>query len=458
MLFINLIDLKRGLANLCFLHTLLIVMTTAVFAQQVNNNIAPELLQQDLRVLQDSLQRLHPGLYRYKSKTEIDNLFKNANAKVSRPMPLLSYYALIRYVISEIKDGHTSVFLPSGINKAFLAQAKLFPIWLHFIGDKAFTYGAANGLPAGTIINKVDHKNIRKLRQELFRYISSDGNDQSVKYADMNTGESPFCYLYFLVYGEKSSFEINYTRPDGISGDTVLQAVLLGNIQLRPKQQKITQFLKLSYTPDSIAIMSVKTFLNSLLDETHENFQFFMQSAFRELADKHVKKLVIDVRDNGGGHDINGIILDSYLTDRAFHYVASIRSTNGEITGDNDLALQRPAADHFQGKVFILMNGKSFSTAADFCAVAQNISNAKVVGEESGGGYHGTTSGPRSTLYLPNTQIRVNIPLWESFNSVRPVKYKDRGVMPDYLVIPTIDNVLQNKDVQLDFALKMARR
>jgi hypothetical protein len=38
--------------------------------------------------------------------------------------------------------------------------------------------------------------------------------------------------------------------------------------------------------------------------------------------------------------------------------------------------------------------------------------------------------------------------------SVRQAKYKDRGIIPDYIIAPSINDYLQNKDPQMDFAMK----
>ena len=41
--------------------------------------------------------------------------------------------------------------------------------------------------------------------------------------------------------------------------------------------------------------------------------------------------------------------------------------------------------------------------------------------------------------------------------AVKKAKYKDRGIIPDYTIIPTINDVIINKDVQINFALKLAK-
>ncbi len=375
-------------------------------------------------------------------------------------MTLVQYYSLVRYVLSGVEDGHTSAFLPPVVNKALIAQSQLFPLMVRFIGPKAYLTCNSEGFTAGTEITAVDHHPINKLKQELFSYIPSDGSTQSGKYAEMNNGDSPFFYLYRLIYGNKDTFMVSYITADGKKADKEVNAKLFKDIQCRPTPVNIDRYLQLDYPSTDVAVLTVKTFLNDKLDITHENFKDFLQSSFKELAQKHIQKLIIDVRDNGGGHDENGALLISYLTDHTFRYYASIETTRGKfaVKDHDQLAMQQPHENNFRGLVYILINGKCFSATTDFAGIARQFKNVKFIGEETGGGYYGNTSGARMTLFLPNTQIKVNIPLWTYKTAVKPAKYKDRGIIPDYPVIPTITDVLQNKDVQMEQALKLAEK
>ena len=58
---------------------------------------------------------------------------------------------------------------------------------------------------------------------------------------------------------------------------------------------------------------------------------------------------------------------------------------------------------------------------------------------------------------MPNTRIRVNIPLTKYVMAVKKVRYQDRGIIPDYTIIPTMNDYLQHKDVQMDYALKLIK-
>jgi hypothetical protein len=116
----------------------------------------------------------------------------------------------------------------------------------------------------------------------------------------------------------------------------------------------------------------------------------------------------------------------------------------------------QPATAPFLGKVYFLINGNSFSATAEFCAVARSERRGEFIGEETGGGYYGNTSGYDTLLVLPNTRIKVDIPRIKYTVAVRPAQYPDRGIIPEHVVIPSIADVMAHKDVALEYALHLA--
>jgi len=448
--------LRTSLA--CLLSVFIAIAEPAYAQTTTDQLIAPELLKTDFSVFRDSLEKLHAGLYTYKSKSQMDQLFNSCSAKLDKPMSLTAFYGVIRYAVSGIEDGHTSAFLPPENNQAIIHRSKFFPLLLYFIGTRAYTTCAAEGLPAGTEITTIEQRPVNALRKELFTYIPSDGSTQTGKYADMNDGDSPFFYLYRLIYGACETFEVGYLDSAGKERTTQLKAKMFQDFTCRPVPVTFKQYLSLTYQPGGIAVMTIKSFFNHKLEVTHEDFARFLQESFTALSDKKIQKLIIDVRDNAGGNDENGARLMGYLTRRPFPYYVSIETTSRkfEVKDHDQLAIQQPREPHFTGPVFVLINGKCFSGTTDFAGIARNLPHVKFIGEETGGGYYGNTSGARTALILPNTKIKVNIPLWKYKAAVKPMKYKDRGIIPDYPLVPTIQDVLQQRDVQMELALKLA--
>ena len=82
---------------------------------------------------------------------------------------------------------------------------------------------------------------------------------------------------------------------------------------------------------------------------------------------------------------------------------------------------------------------------------------AVFVGEECGAGYYGNTSGMMPTLTLPNTKIRIRIPIIRYVMAVSGYKYLDRGIIPEYPFQRTIEDYLNDKDTELEFVLSLIK-
>src|SRR5277367_2264646 len=81
-----------------FLFLMISVAAIASFGQTDNNlskKINADLLRQDFTMLRDSLQTLHAGLYRYKSKQEMDAIFDSCYKTLNQPMSESDFFRLV---------------------------------------------------------------------------------------------------------------------------------------------------------------------------------------------------------------------------------------------------------------------------------------------------------------------------------------------------------------------------
>jgi len=421
---------------------------------ELHKKIAPQLLQQDFTRLRDTLQKIHAGLYRYKSKEEIDRLFDSKFALLKDSLDEMAYFHIMRSLVSGIEDGHTACFLSGETENQLFKSHTLFPIQPLFICERAYVACDTKEFQAGTEILTINQKSIKEIRRALFEFIPSDGANETGKQVELNKF---FFGHYAIALGECPSFTVDYKMPSGKTGRRILAAVPINEIQCRPVNTNVEKYLQLTYMPGSVAVLTISSFLNDYLEQNKENIKTFLEASFRTLKNKDINKLIIDLRDNKGGEDENGALLYAYLTDKPFRYYDSLKSTTKVLEHPN-LGLQQPKENNFTGKIIFLINGKSFSTTAEFCAIAKSNRRGVFIGEETGGGYYGNTSGDRATVILPNTKIRVNIPMNKYVLAVKKTRYKDRGVMADIAIVPTIREVLEHKDPIITKALKLIEK
>ena len=103
----------------------------------------------------------------------------------------------------------------------------------------------------------------------------------------------------------------------------------------------------------------------------------------------------------------------------------------------------------------MLTDGGTFSTASDVTAVLHHVRRPTYVGEETGGGYEGNTSGMNVPLVLSNTGLRMRVQMWDYYNAVRA--NGGRGTMPDDRVPRRVADIMRGVDAPLVRAVELAR-
>jgi C-terminal processing protease CtpA/Prc len=230
-----------------------------------------------------------------------------------------------------------------------------------------------------------------------------------------------------------------------------------------------------------IAVLTIRQFGDDP-DRARPRFPDFLTAAFRELEEKKTPGLIIDLRGNGGGFDEYGKFLFAHVMDRPFLYYWALETKKDrydlfrytdetleaaeelarplkpnargwfDVLGHPNRGLQATRQPHFAGRVAILIDGGSFSATGETTSAFHYYKKAVFFGQESGAGYYGNTSGFMVTATLPATRLQVRVPLVLYTMAVEGYP-KDRGLVPDFPVAPTIEDIMAGRDVVLERAL-----
>lgn len=254
-----------------------------------------------------------------------------------------------------------------------------------------------------------------------------------------------------------------------------------------PKRKEYTRNLNFVGKDSSVALLKIRGFSNG-------KFKDFYDESFKTLDSLKTEHLIIDLRNNFGGRLKEITYLYSYLTDKNFTMINPsevntrfplLKSTmaNTTPTGvkmligvlspvfatidlfkttkkDGKLYYKfKPSKEqeakplNFKGKIYVLINGNSFSASSVISTQLHGSNRATFVGEETGGAYNGTVAGFYKLYQLPNTKViaRIGLAHIDAPYKITPDGY---GVKPDIEILPSFEDRLNNVDPELDWILE----
>ena len=423
---------------------------------------------QDLEQYKREMETYHPGLFWYQSSTEWNALFDEVKKSLQDRADLLEFYKRLAFINANISCGHTRI----GLNKSFfdgwMDSLKVFPFSVKLIKNSIYvedTFGYHSELNKGFEILTINGIPSSDIVQMMLPHLAMDGFNVTGKYRYI---ERRFGLLYpTLIDPLAKEFKIGYrTSLTGTKEALVSGIDYRSYNQSRDNNVELLEFKELPGLY-STYYMKIKTFSSNWLRSEGHNYFQFLASSFQKLKNEGTRHLIIDLRENGGGDDGNGSKLMSYLVDEPFSYYKSIEvlpaydgwgsPTKDEegryfITSHSDIGIHQVDNNHFEGKIFILIDGGSFSATSEFAALIHDRKGAVFIGEETGGGYYGNTSGSRKEVTLANTNISVSIPYWKYLVDIEGTQYYGKGVIPHYKTQITLDDLKNGRDTVLEFA------
>jgi Peptidase family S41 len=461
--------------------------------------IAPSALRADMAKLRSVMESSHPGLYWYTPKDSMDQYFEAAYAAIKDSMTTMGFRNVVAEMVAHIKCGHSSVRLnPAQSRFVQRRNTPSFPLFIKtWPGDTMVVLGNINRrdsiLKRGTVITSINGKTVKQINDTLFRFMVTDGNILNHKYQSLSNN---FSGIYHTVFPLDSLYDITYLDTGGRElrttikwynpkADTLFRIVPFVQSQ-KPGRREIKErvagnirSLRID-TGSSVAVLTVNSFTGGKLRK-------FFRNGFKRIKRDGIKNLVIELRSNGGGNVKNYVDLTKYIRSTRWKVADSVVAIRRNFgfnffeksgflywLGMNLLTHKRKdklyhftwwerhwyypyRKHHFNGKVFVITGGNTFSAATLLTAAVKGQPGVTIIGEETGGGGYGNSGMMIPDFSLPNSGLLVRLPLFKIVIDKNGAN-NGRGVMPDVPVPPRTDAIRQTVDIKMEVIRRLIQQ
>jgi C-terminal processing protease CtpA/Prc len=341
-----------------------------------------------------------------------------------------SFYRLLLMLIARLNDTHTQLFGAYAMRPPGM-QGQL-PVVMRWVDNQVVVagwadefFGRATGLQKGDVILAVDGRPVPELMAEWAPYYSASNEPQRRMNLAKAVARGPVgsCRLQVLRTGEE--FELT---ADRMAYGKIDQMVGRRHTLAGPAYRMLMP---------GVAYMA----LNGI---KRDSVQTWIEDALAQDA----TGLVIDCRAYPGDFPI--FQLGGHLVKEPTRFVAFTRADSanpGAFVWDDYIPLD-PVAPHFPGKVVVLVDETSMSSAEYHALAFRAAPQAMVMGSTSSG-----ADGNVSRFALPGGLTTMISGIGVFDDERQPTQRV--GIVPDEVVLPTIEGIRDGRDEVLEAAVEV---
>ncbi len=431
---------------------------------------------EDVQQFFSTLQRVHPDLLAKVSVQDYVKLKRQTLGDVSKHLDNKGKISIgdlaysLYYAAAFFHDGHTSVewqFQPTE------SEMRFPPFLLGYDNGRFVIVESSVKSMEGLEALSVNGKPVREFLSPILDRCSGETLAfRSVRF----TARQTFWYSFSNLYGSAESLSLELRDAQGKQSTQRVATVGLSDFEklkdggMERIRRQATQGAQVRFLDsDKVAYFVYPAFNNSR-DEMKR-----VKDVFEQIKAKGAQDLIIDIRGNGGGDSDMGELILSYLYDAKFASFSRIREKlSREIVStaypralekymgirdaskygahyqkladlegmivDRDIeekSVTRPRA-FYHGRVFLLVDNATFSSATDFAVMFRDYRVGRILGYETGGVPN--SFGDLYPFELKSSGIRCNVS-WKQFVCPKPRPGDDEhGILPD---IPMTDKLLR---------------
>ena len=496
---------KKGVIFKAALYTSIVFLITncktsidnkVVKPDTVTQKIAVKGMHDDLSVLWSAIKELHPGYGIYTPPDTLQKAFNKTYNSINTPLCESEFIDCIYPFLCQLKCGHTQIEHSVGYKP--VSSAPHLPFEVLVKHHRAWiTTSQIRELATGDEIIKMNNTPVSEIIGHGYDLYCGDGYNETFKelFLSEYDGFEDACSKYYHWTGpyqitlRTEQGELKTTSVNPLTGNSSqIQTIKPVDNDVNWTEAKNTGRLPLRFLNNSsTALFTVKTF--------EYGDTLIYKEAFKQIHQKGIKNLIIDMRHNTGGDIRIAIQLLSYLADAPYNIINDAKSRipnpamnhfakyfDTSRTAGFNLGFQpgnkegawyhintKPSfgsvygplplskTSHFNGNLFVLIDGATFSSGALFTsALKAQRRNTKFIGRETAGAEEGCNGMTIQKLTLPDTKIIISFP-WMRVVSAAKKSTFGHGTIPDNEVDYSPEDIVSKRDRDLEKALSLMK-
>ena len=485
-------SLKNKSTMKSILCLLLITLSSAIYAQP--KMLSRDSLLIDIDYLEQIIKEVHPGVYRYNSRAEIDKLFSDLRIVANRDLDEAEWTIKLAQAVQKLRCGHTYLNpwnMKKSIRNRLFGGSIYFPLGFTIIDNEFIVTENLSvdlDIKKGDKIVSINDHPVEQILDSLRTIAKIDGNNISPvnEYLSLNEFAADrweafdlYFYLFFRLEGE---VDVSIESDEGEVKEFKLRTISKEKRASRYKGRDLEEWL-LSFEDDK-AIMKLGTF--ATWKWKGFDYKKWLESAFEKMDSAKSEALIIDLRGNSGGLGEIGNEVISYLNRSSIECDRRVFSRTLKadpkfrpysntwakwiFDGLNDDQYEsfnhefyeleesfdcnpiEPKPKTFEGPVYFLGGSSNVSATFTLLKRGKQLDNVYFVGTETGGNAQGINGGEYIFFYLPYSGMEIDVPV--KFFSGGPNE-KDQGVQPDFIARYSREDIRNRTDPHLNLVDKL---
>lgn len=459
---------------------------------------APDRQLKDFHVFKNIIMEKEGNVDLHVAKKDINTAFNFAEKSLGLSKSLLDQYKVYALTLSVIQCGHTQIYPTKEVYREWLGARNSLPADLVFVGRHLVSneldskdleqYRIEHGfqsqpIPEGAEVIMIDNKTIPEMMDEMGLFISSDEGDEAFKYFQAQ-------YIFEFYHHLALPYNSNKVPVVFISkNDTVKVELPTGTAAVYTMNKRLVKSSVAAMNEDSdIGEFEIKQGagyfrFKSFKASYGKKYTEFLESSFKKIKTRKIKKLIIDLRGNTGGvmqYEIMKYFVGSevylgryviekpklgienkYLKKHNSDYRKHKRSSRAQKRlirkgdFDNGRVLTDEVDDEliYSGAIVVITDEGTFSSAAILACHLKTLANAKIIGRPAGGSFYKGNAGTLTAI-LPYSKLRFFVNPNTFYSQLSDQIYDPSIKNPDVF----LDALIIDQEKQDQYYYKAAKR